>query len=78
MLDLETTPDNLSTRLINLIAPVERWARFNCSSPKAGKTMLLKKIANAATTNYSDVSLIVCLIGERGRSYRYKRSSRGR
>jgi len=35
------------------------------SPPKAGKTMLLKAIANAITTNYSDIHLMVCLIGER-------------
>jgi transcription termination factor Rho len=66
LIDLETTPDNLSTRLLNLIAPVGRGQRgMIVSPPKAGKTMLLKKIANAATTNYSDINLIVCLIGER-------------
>jgi transcription termination factor Rho len=66
MIDLETTPDNLSTRLLNIIAPVGRGQRgLIVSPPKAGKTMLLKKIANAATTNYNDINLIVCLIGER-------------
>ncbi|MFA5628646.1 MAG: transcription termination factor Rho [Dehalococcoidales bacterium] len=66
LINLETTPDNLSTRLINLIAPVGRGQRgLIVAPPKAGKTMLLKKIANAATTNYSDIHLIVCLIGER-------------
>ncbi|MDD4923926.1 MAG: transcription termination factor Rho [Dehalococcoidales bacterium] len=66
LIDLETTSDNLSTRLINLIAPVGRGQRgLIVAPPKAGKTMLLKKIANAATTNYNDLNLIVCLIGER-------------
>jgi len=66
LIDLETTPDNLSTRLLNLIAPVGRGQRgLIVATPKAGKTMLLKKIANAATTNYNDINLIVCLIGER-------------
>ncbi len=66
LIDLETTPDNLSTRLINLISPVGRGQRgLIVAPPKAGKTMLLKKIANAATTNYNDLQLIVCLIGER-------------
>ena len=66
LIDLETTPENLSTRLINLIAPVGRGQRgLIVAPPKAGKTMLLKKIANAATTNYGDLNLIVCLIGER-------------
>ncbi len=66
MINLETTPGELSTRLINLIAPIGRGQRgLIVSPPKAGKTVLLKSIANAATTNYSDIYLIVCLIGER-------------
>ena len=66
LIDLETTPENLSSRLINLIEPVGRGQRgLIVAPPKAGKTMLLKKIANAATTNYGDLNLIVCLIGER-------------
>ncbi len=66
MIDLETTPQNLSTRLINLISPVGRGQRgLIVSPPKAGKTMLLKAIANGITTNYSDIHLIVALIGER-------------
>jgi len=66
LIDLETSPDNLSMRLINLIAPIGRGQRgLIVSPPKAGKTLLLKMIANAATTNYSDIHLMVCLIGER-------------
>jgi transcription termination factor Rho len=66
LIDLETTPENLSTRLINLIAPIGRGQRgLIVSPPKAGKTVLLKAIANAATTNYNDIYLMVCLIGER-------------
>ncbi len=66
MINLETTPGELSTRLINLIAPIGRGQRgLIVSPPKAGKTVLLKSIANAATTNYNDIYLIVCLIGER-------------
>jgi len=65
-IDLETTPSNLSTRLLNLIAPIGRGQRgLIVSPPKAGKTMLLKHIANGTTTNYSDIYLMVCLIGER-------------
>jgi len=65
-IDLETTPSNLSTRLLNLIAPIGRGQRgLIVSPPKAGKTMLLKHIANGTTTNYSDIHLMVCLIGER-------------
>ncbi len=66
LINLETTPENLSTRLINLIAPIGRGQRgLIVSPPKAGKTLLLKMIANAANTNYSDIHLMVCLIGER-------------
>jgi transcription termination factor Rho len=52
--------------LINLVAPIGRGQRgLIVSPPKAGKTVLLKKIANAIITNYNDVHLMVCLIGER-------------
>lgn len=64
--NLETDPHNLSTRLINLIAPIGRGQRgLIVSPPKAGKTVLLKHIANAITTNYPETHLMVCLIGER-------------
>jgi len=64
--DLECTPDNLSARIINLIAPIGRGQRgLIVSPPKAGKTMLLKKVASAISTNYDDVHIMVCLIGER-------------
>jgi len=63
---LETTPRELSTRLIDLIAPIGRGQRgMIVSPPKAGKTILLKKIANAITTNYPEIELIVLLIDER-------------
>ena len=66
MFNLETGPSNLSTRLINLIAPIGRGQRgLIVSPPKAGKTMLLKNIANAIAANYSEPHLMVCLIGER-------------
>ncbi|OGO07088.1 MAG: transcription termination factor Rho [Chloroflexi bacterium RBG_13_56_8b] len=66
LIDLETKPEELSTRLLNLIAPIGRGQRgLIVSPPKAGKTILLKSIANAISTNYSDIHLIVCLIGER-------------
>ena len=66
LINLETAPDELSTRLINLIAPIGRGQRgLIVSPPKAGKTLLLKSIANAITANYSDINLMVCLIGER-------------
>ena len=66
LLNLETAAQDLSTRLMNLIAPIGRGQRgLIVSPPKAGKTVLLKSIANAVTTNYNDVHLMVCLIGER-------------
>jgi transcription termination factor Rho len=66
LIDLETTADNLSTRLLNLVAPIGRGQRgLIVSPPKAGKTILLKAIANATATNYSDIHVMVCLIGER-------------
>ncbi len=65
-IDLETTPSNLSTRLLNLIAPIGRGQRgLIVSPPKAGKTVLLKHIANGTMTNYNDIHLMICLIGER-------------
>ena len=65
-LKLETTPDNLTHRIIDLIAPVGRGQRgLIVSPPKAGKTMLLKNIANGITANHPDVHLIVLLVGER-------------
>ena len=66
LINLETDSNDLSTRLINLVAPIGRGQRgLIVSPPKAGKTVLLKKIANAITVNYSDIHLIICLIGER-------------
>ncbi|MFC2018082.1 transcription termination factor Rho [Chloroflexota bacterium] len=66
LLDLETSPDNLSTRLINLMTPIGRGQRgLIVAPPKAGKTVLLKLIANAITINHPDVYIMVCLIGER-------------
>jgi len=66
LINLETTPNNLSQRLLNLISPIGRGQRgLIVSPPKAGKTMLLKHIANGITANYNDIHLMVCLIGER-------------
>jgi len=66
LLDLETTSNNLSGRLINLISPIGKGQRgLIVSPPKAGKTLLLKNIANAIATNYTEPHLMVCLIGER-------------
>jgi transcription termination factor Rho len=66
LIDLETQPHILSTRLVNLVAPIGRGQRgLIVSPPKAGKTLLLKAIANGITSNYENVHLMVCLIGER-------------
>jgi len=66
ILNLEHSPDDLSTRLLNLIAPMGRGQRgLIVSPPKAGKTLLLKSIAKAISTSYEDIHLMVCLIGER-------------
>ncbi len=66
LINLEHDPNNLSTRLLNLIAPIGRGQRgLIVSPPKAGKTFLLKHIAKATLSNHNDIHLIVCLIGER-------------
>lgn len=63
---LETVQNELSTRMIDLMAPIGKGQRgMIVSPPKAGKTVLLKKIANAITTNYPEIKLIVLLIDER-------------
>ena len=63
---LETEPRELSTRLIDLISPIGKGQRgMIVAPPKAGKTVLLKKIANAVKTNHPDMHLIVLLIDER-------------
>ena len=65
-LTLETEPKELSTRLIDLIAPIGKGQRgLIVSPPKAGKTILLKKIANAITAQHPEAELIVLLIDER-------------
>src|SRR5512143_2949609 len=64
--DLETDRHTLATRLINLVTPIGRGQRgLIVSPPKAGKTTILKQIANAISTNHPDVYLMVALIGER-------------
>jgi transcription termination factor Rho len=63
---LETRPNILSTRLLDLVAPIGRGQRgLIVSPPKAGKTTILKDIANGVSNNYSDIHLMVALIGER-------------
>ncbi|AEB11970.1 transcription termination factor Rho [Marinithermus hydrothermalis] len=63
---LETTPDELATRVIDLLAPIGRGQRgLIVAPPKAGKTTLLKKVANAVLQNEPDIKVIVLLIDER-------------
>jgi transcription termination factor Rho len=63
---LETDRNILATRLIDMLAPIGRGQRgLIVSPPKAGKTTVLKQIANGITANYRDIHLMVVLIGER-------------
>ena len=65
-LRLETLPTNLTTRVIDLVAPIGKGQRgLIVSPPKAGKTMVLQAIANAITTNNPEVHLMVVLVDER-------------
>jgi len=65
-LTLESTPDNLSTRVIDLAAPVGKGQRaLIVAPPRTGKTILLQNIANSITANHPEVYLIVLLIDER-------------
>jgi transcription termination factor Rho len=66
LLNLETVPTAVTQRLINLVSPIGRGQRgLIVSPPKAGKTTVLKQIANGITTNYPEIHLMVVLIGER-------------
>ncbi len=63
---LETKPDEISMRIMNLLAPIGKGQRgLVVAQPYSGKTVLLQKIANAITTNNPDAILIVLLIDER-------------
>lgn len=65
-LNLSTTPDQYSTRILDLFAPIGKGQRgMIVAQPKTGKTVLLKEIANAIATNHPEVYLIVLLIDER-------------
>ncbi|HEY0655957.1 MAG TPA: transcription termination factor Rho [Chryseosolibacter sp.] len=65
-LKLSTTPDNMSTRILDLFAPIGKGQRgMIVAQPKTGKTVLLKQIANAIAENHPEVYLIVLLIDER-------------
>ena len=63
---LETEPRQLTQRLIDLISPIGKGQRgLIVSPPKAGKTTILKRIANGLTANHPDVHLMAVLVGER-------------
>jgi transcription termination factor Rho len=65
-LKLETTRDVLATRLLDMLAPIGRGQRgLIVSPPKAGKTTILKQIANGISANHPDIHMMVVLIGER-------------
>ena len=63
---LETTQDELSMRVLDLMTPIGKGQRgLIVAPPKTGKTTLLKKIANAITTNHPEMELLVLLVDER-------------
>jgi transcription termination factor Rho len=65
-LNLETTTEEISTRIMNLFCPIGKGQRaLIVAPPKTGKTILMQRIANAITTNHPEVYLIVLLIDER-------------
>jgi len=65
-LNLEKSQSEIATRLIDLISPIGKGQRgLIVAPPKAGKTVLLKSVANSISRNYPDVDLIVLLIDER-------------
>jgi len=66
LIDLEAGQSNLSSRVINLVAPIGRGQRgLIVSPPKAGKTVILKTIATAIAERYEDIHIIILLVGER-------------
>ncbi len=65
-INLETAPNELSMRIMNLLTPIGKGQRgLIVAQPKTGKTTLLQKIANSITTNHPEMKLIVLLIDER-------------
>ena len=65
-LNLETTTEEISTRIINLFCPIGKGQRaLIVAPPRTGKTIMMQKIANAITKNHPEVYLIVLLIDER-------------
>lgn len=63
---LETTPDQLETRIIDLVTPIGKGTRgLIVSPPRTGKTTILKQLANSLTTNHPECHVLVLLIDER-------------
>ena len=63
---LENDPKEMTTRIVDLVAPIGRGQRgLIVSPPKAGKTELMKRAASAMLENYDDLHVIIALIGER-------------
>jgi transcription termination factor Rho len=66
LINIENNPDDLSTRLMNLLTPIGKGQRgLIVAPPRTGKTILLQKIANSITANHPEIYLIVLLIDER-------------
>ncbi len=64
--NLETNPDEVETRIIDLVTPIGKGTRgLIVAPPRTGKTTVLKQICNAVTTNHPEVEVIVLLIDER-------------
>ena len=65
-INLETSPENYSTRIIDMMAPIGKGQRgMIVAQPKTGKTMLLQQIANSISANHPEIKLIILLIDER-------------
>ena len=65
-IQLETSPEQIAMRLVNLVSPLGKGQRgLIVAPPKAGKTTLLKMVANSITANHPEIHLIVLLIDER-------------
>src|SRR5207237_3517293 len=63
---LETTPDLIETRIIDVVTPIGKGTRgLIVAPPRTGKTTILKQIANAVTANHPEVHVLVLLIDER-------------
>lgn len=64
--NLETTPELIETRIIDLVTPIGKGTRgLIVAPPRTGKTTILKQVANSVTTNHPDVHVMVLLIDER-------------